>query len=64
MKHIKGTRNPTAMEEISAIHPISIGTIAPPATAITIIEEAFSRNSPSPLMPSANIVGYMIDIKK
>ncbi len=55
---------PIAMDHTSAILPINIGITAPPATAITISEEPFSVFSFNPLMPTAKIVGYMMDIKK
>lgn len=59
-----GTKNPTAIEEISAIHPMNIGKIAPPTIAITINDEAFLVFSPKSLIPKAKMVGNMIDIRK
>lgn len=55
--------NPTAML-FSPINPISIGLKAPPATPITIYDEAFLVRVPIFESPSAKIVGNMIDIKK
>ena len=55
--------NPTAML-FSPINPMSIGLKAPPATPITIYDEAFLVRVPMFESPSAKIVGNMIDIKK
>lgn len=56
--------NPADMDKPSAIYPINIGITAPPATLITITEEAFSVLYPILLMPMAKMVGYMMDMKK
>ena len=52
------------MLEVSAIHPITGGKTAPPTMAITINDEAFFVFGPKSLIPNANMVGNMIDIKK
>ena len=59
-----GTRNPTDMEEISAIQPINIGKTAPPTIDMIKNDEPFLVCDPRSLMANANIVGNMIDIKK
>ena len=59
-----GVINPVDIELISEIHPMNGGKIAPPTIAITINEDAFFVCSPNPFIPSAKIVGNMIDIKK
>jgi len=59
-----GTKKPTLIDEISAIHPINIGKIAPPTIAITRNDEAFFVFSPRSLIPRAKIVGNIIDIRK
>lgn len=48
--------NPTAML-FSPINPMSIGLKAPPATPITIYDEAFLVRVPMFESPSAKIVG-------
>jgi len=60
---MKGTIKPIAIF-VSPIYPINIGLNAPPATPITIYEEAFFVSGPMFLKPSANIVGNIIDMKK
>jgi hypothetical protein len=59
-----GAKKPTDILELSAIQPISGGKIAPPTIAITIKEDAFFVLGPRSLIPNANMVGNMIDIKK
>ena len=50
---------------VSPIYPISIGLNAPPATPITMNEEAFLvLSAPTPSKPKAKMVGNMIDMKK
>lgn len=62
-KLINGTINPIAILD-SPIYPINMGLKAPPATPITMNEDAFFVNVPISLNPSAKMVGNMIDIKK
>ena len=50
--------------ELSATAPISFGRIAPPMIAMTMNADAFFARAPRPKMPSAKIVGNMIDMKK
>ena len=52
------------MLELSAINPITGGKTAPPTIDITMKEDAFFVFGPRSLIPKANIVGNMIDIKK
>ena len=52
------------IEYLSATRPMKYGRIAPPTTAVTIHDAASLVFSPSPRMPSAKCVGYMMDIKK
>ena len=59
-----GAKNPTDIEVISAVQPINIGKIAPPTIDITIKEAPSLVFSPRSLIPNANMVGNMIDIKK
>ena len=49
---------------LSEIKPIISGATAPPIIDITRKDEAIFVSSPRPLIPKANIVGNMIDIKK
>jgi len=63
-KHSIGTAKPRDMFDWSAMKPISFGRRAPPMIAITMNEDAFLAREPSPWMPSAKIVGNMIDMKK
>ena len=63
-KHTIGMMKAIDIPELSAIAPISGGQNAPPATAITKKEDPFSVKGPRSLMPKANIVGNMIDMKK
>jgi len=64
MKQTRGTEKPKAVLDISEIYPIKTGMIEPPTIDITSMEEAFLVNGPNPLIPRANIVGNIIDIKK
>src|SRR6202011_4976998 len=48
----------------SATAPITFGKIAPPMIAITMNDDAFFAHRPRPKIPSAKIVGNMIDMKK
>lgn len=48
----------------SPTYPIIKGNIAPPIIAIIISEEPIFVSSPMPLIPKANMVGNIIDIKK
>ncbi len=65
IKHGIGAKNPIDMElVISDIHPIKGGKSAPPTMDITMNDEAFFVCGPRSLMPSANRVGNMIDMKK
>ena len=59
-----GTMKPRDMSYWSATAPISFGRIAPPMIAMTMNAEAFLARAPSPKMPSAKMVGNMIDMKK
>lgn len=59
-----GAKKPTDMLVLSAISPIIGGKIAPPTIDITIKEEALFVSGPRSLIPNANIVGNIIDIKK
>src|SRR5208337_3440102 len=59
-----GTMKPRLMSYRSATAPISLGRIAPPMIAMTIYAESLLARAPSPKIPSANIVGNMIDMKK
>ena len=52
------------IENPSASRPISSGAKAPPRIAITMNDEASLVRGPSPRMPKAKLVGYMIDMKK
>ncbi len=52
------------MEATSASQPMSMGMMAPPTMAITMKAEALLVCGPSPWMPSAKMVGNMIDMKK
>ena len=62
-KQIMGIINPVFIF-CSPINPISAGQTAPPTIVITITDEAVLVCSPSPLIPSANIDGNMMDINK
>lgn len=59
-----GAKKPTDILVLSAINPITGGKTAPPTIDITIKDEAFFVFGPRSLIPSANMVGNMIDIKK
>src|ERR1700729_3294219 len=59
-----GTINPRDRSLMSAIAPITFGKIAPPMMAITRKEDALLARCPRPKMPSAKMVGNMMDIKK
>ena len=52
------------MLELSAIQPINGGKTAPPTIDITMKDDAFLVFGPKSLIPRANIVGNIIDIKK
>jgi hypothetical protein len=43
--------------------PMNNGPIAPPRIAITKKEDATFVSSPSPFIPNAKIVGFIIDMK-
>ena len=60
---MRGTAKPIDIS-FSPIYPINIGLNAPPATPITIYDEAFLVCTPIPSSPRANIVGNMMDMKK
>lgn len=53
-----------AMEEMSAIHPMKIGNMAPPTMDMTRNDEALLVCSPISFIPSEKMVGNMMDIKK
>ena len=57
-------QKPIDMLVLSAINPIKGGKTAPPTIDITIKDEAFFVFAPKSLIPSANIVGNIIDMKK
>ena len=64
-KQKSGTLYPACMLPVlSDIIPMNKGMTAPPTMDITRKEEAILLSSPSPLIPSAKMVGNMIDIKK
>src|SRR5262249_29187544 len=63
-KQAIGTIKPRDRSDMSAIAPITFGKIAPPIMAMTRKEDSFFDRSPRPKMPSAKMVGNMIDIKK
>ena len=42
-KQINGTTKPIVIDEMSAMNPMSIGTIAPPTTHITNTDDARSQ---------------------
>src|SRR5882757_6075037 len=64
-KQIIGTIYATCMLPVlSEINPINRGVKAPPIIDITRKEDASLVSSPKSLIPSAKIVGNMIDIKK
>ena len=54
----------TRIENVSANQPIKGGMSAPPTITITISKDPNLVCCPNPRMPSAKIVGYMIDMKK
>lgn len=59
-----GTKKPIDMVYKSETWPINGGKTAPPTIAITINDAAFLVCGPRSLIPSAKIVGNMIDMKK
>ena len=64
IKQTSGIKNPTAILKVSAMNPINGGQKAPPATAITRNEEPFFVRVPKSLIPKADMVGNITDIKK
>jgi hypothetical protein len=63
-KHTIGTIKARDRSDASAIAPITFGRIAPPIMAMTRKEDALFARCPRPKMPSAKMVGNMMDIKK
>lgn len=59
-----GARKPTDIELLSAIHPMNGGKTAPPTIDITMNDEAFFVFGPKSFIPSAKIVGNVMDMKK
>src|SRR5690348_6786633 len=63
-KHTSGTAMDQLMPARPERAPIAGVNTAPPTIAMTSTDDASLRASPSPLTPSAKMVGYMIDMKK
>ncbi len=52
------------MPTLSASAPIRAGTIAPPTTAVMMSPDPLLVIGPSPVMPSAKMLGNMMELKK
>ena len=65
MKHARGIQNAADILKTSPSMPMNFGINAPPVIDITMNADAFFFDcEPSPWMPTAKIVGNMMDMKK